>query len=265
MRKLGIAGLFGAFALLTAGAAQATAVTTFNADLANPASSGSDPNFYNGSGNPNGGFVVTTNNGIELGLRAKHRQDPNTLAPIGLTGNDGHIYSVPTGSQSATVTDRAWWNYEFSIDLRPNGVGSLTLADVLPYSTMTVIDNTQGQQQTVSLGSTWLDDSTWGPTGEDPSGLFGAGVDWGLQNSENPTFGDFPLASLYDMNANDFFTFILNVKNAAGDILATDWMGVRVGNADIPTSPTPEPLTLALFGAGLAGLGLMRRKGIFTT
>jgi hypothetical protein len=34
---------------------------------------------------------------------------------------------------------------------------------------------------------------------------------------------------------------------------------ILAGNA-IPNTDIPEPLTITLFGAGLAGLGLMRRR-----
>ncbi|MGC4083726.1 MAG: hypothetical protein QM736_16850 [Vicinamibacterales bacterium] len=86
-----------------------------------------DPGRDNGTGNPQGGFTVVTDNGIEIGLRAKHRQDPNVIH------TSTNVYDVQPGSQDGIVTNRAWWNYEWSIDLQPGAVGDLVLSDIFPY------------------------------------------------------------------------------------------------------------------------------------
>ncbi len=63
-----------------------------------------------GSGNPDTGWTTGTGTGgIELGLRAKNRDD-------GTTPNVNGIYSFPTGV-SASNPARALWNFEFSIDV----------------------------------------------------------------------------------------------------------------------------------------------------
>ena len=53
------------------------------------------PGWYNGtSPNPNGGFTVDTeSNGIEVGLRAKLRQNPNVI------NSSTNVYQVPAGSE----------------------------------------------------------------------------------------------------------------------------------------------------------------------
>jgi len=68
--------------------------------------------------------------GIEVGLRAKYR------GLNAVIDSPNKVYEVAAGVQSGT--SNALWNYEFSIDLRPNGVGSLTVADIAYFSTLTV-------------------------------------------------------------------------------------------------------------------------------
>jgi len=46
--------------------------TVFDGSLASP-SAAAFPGWYNGTGNPNGGFTIDLENGIELGLRVKLR------------------------------------------------------------------------------------------------------------------------------------------------------------------------------------------------
>ena len=59
----------------------------------------------------------------------------------------------------------------------------------------------------------------------------------------------------YDVNANDTYDFTLNLR--AGDrLLAADSIVVQAGTG----TPVPEPFTLSLFGAGLAGAAAMRHR-----
>jgi hypothetical protein len=251
--------------MILAGSARAD-VFTFDTTLASPNtnaatnapnSSSNNASWYNGSGNPQGGWTVDSANGIEVGLRAKYRQNPGVID----TPSDDYV--VVPGLQ--TGTNKAAWNYEFSIDLRPNGVGSLTIADISANTTLTVTDLTTGATNTIHLfDPTYApDDSGFGTTNgttgpdrinESPATLAAFEAGWGAQNSENATFGNWPLASLqaFNPNAADTYEFDLQVVTSAGAVLATN---------DIEVQVTPEPSAVILLGTMiLAAFVLGRRR-----
>ncbi len=60
-----------------------------------------------GSGNPNTGWTVDTDNGITLALRAKNRETASTSNTLG-------VYAEPAGLQAPNF-NRARWNFEFSV------------------------------------------------------------------------------------------------------------------------------------------------------
>ncbi|KRR27863.1 hypothetical protein CQ14_08465 [Bradyrhizobium lablabi] len=100
--SLGLIGL-GAALALTSFVSSASAVVTFNQNLAS--------GWTQGSGTSNGHFTVDSeDNGVELGLRASLR----FIGPITPTGN---LYIAPAGNSSG----KALWNFEFSVN-----PGSLT-------------------------------------------------------------------------------------------------------------------------------------------
>ena len=71
------------------------------------------------SGCINGGFTVSSDGTTELGLRA-------VLRGKGLAPEVANRYTVPLGTSGIY----ALWNYTFSIDTRPNGVGTATLSSM---------------------------------------------------------------------------------------------------------------------------------------
>lgn len=215
------------------------ASTSFDANLASPSGS-VFPGWYNGTGNPNGGFTIDLENGIELGLRAKLRQDPNVID----TPTD--IYDVPYGPQLSSPSHAAW-NYEFSIDLEPGGVGSLTLGDI--NASLTITDLTTSATATIDPLTYFNDDTGFGPSNKEKPQQT---TDWGAQNSENPAFASFPLASDYNEAAARTYLITLTVTNATGDTtLAADSIMVEV--------VTPEPATFGLIGIAMLAFGLARR------
>ena len=242
-------------------------IVSFDTTLASPNttaptnadnSSTNNSSWYDGTGNPQGGWTVDTNsaNGIEIGLRAKYRQVDSVIN----TPND--VYVVSPGLQSGT-TDAAW-NYEFSIDLRPNGVGALTLANI-SKSTLTVTDLTTGATNTVLLSALAGDDTGFGGGPGGASGTTGPdrvseasdptdfAAGWGAQNSENATFGNWPLAGLqgFNPNAADTYEFTLDVRNIDNAVIASDTMEVQV---------TPEPSSVILLATMILGAFVLARR-----
>src|SRR5579862_6463138 len=117
-KAIASAGLFSLISLASVTTAQAAPVTLYDASLTAP------PGWYDGSGNPNGGFTIVDDNGIELGLRAKYRQNPNVI------DTPNNVYSVVLGAETAATSggpsnpSDAAWNYEFSVNLNPTNLAS---------------------------------------------------------------------------------------------------------------------------------------------
>jgi hypothetical protein len=218
--------------LLFASSTQAAVV--YDVNLASP-DGGTTPGWYNGTGNPNGGFTVSTSNNVEIGLRAKMR------GSVSVIHTPNNIYYVQPGISTGT---RAWWNYEFSVNTRAGGVGTRTLGDILAEVTITDIS---AGTATVNMQTYWTDDTGVGAAGKHTPQV---ATDWGFQNSENPQFSDYPLFGAgYDVNANRTVQFDVVVKDANTlATLATDTMIVVV----------PEPASFSLLG--LAGFGFLRRR-----
>ena len=175
--------------LITGGSAHAA--ITFNQLLASPNALPADPglsnsstnsSWFNGSGNPQGGWVVDTDaaSGIELGLRAKQRG----AVPIYWTS--GNQYTAPTG----TNTGAAIWNYEFSIDVNPGGQGTNSLGGLLAAGdvfSLTITDS-EGDTGSVNPLTHWGDDSGYGHAPGvtmTSKGKPEVPTDWVAQNSEN--------------------------------------------------------------------------------
>lgn len=216
------------------GATGAQAATAYDADLASPG-------WYDGTGNPNGGFTVTTDNGIELGLRAKYRHNP---AVIHSSDNNYTVVAGPetlaTSGGNVSAPNRAAWNYEFSINL---GTSGYTLSNII--AELTISDLNAGTSITVDPLTHWSDNATSGNVG--------------AQNSQNATFGDFPLNAIpgytFDMNAINTYTFTLDVRDSSRTLLASDTINVNA--VPLPASAWGGMALLGVMG-GFAGLKRLR-------
>jgi hypothetical protein len=196
-------------------AASAQAAIVYDASLASP--NGIAAGWYDGTSvNPNGGFTIDDENGIEIGQRVKLRQSPNAIDPV------NNAYVVPAGSQIGAPT-RAAWNYEFAIDLRPGGAGSLTLENV--SAQLHLADLTTGVTATVNPLTYRSDDAGFGTGGK------------------------------YDMSAARSYELDLVVVNSATGVqLASNTILVNV--------ETPEPATLSFIGLGMASIAIFRKRAL---
>jgi hypothetical protein len=182
------------------------------------------PGVYYGSGNANGNFVVDTEGGVEIGLRAK-------LYQVGNITPSGNWYQVSTGLFSPT---RALWNFDFSVN-----PGAQSLAGTTALITIKDIGN----------GTT---------TSFDPSAIGdNAHSGNGYQNSENAIFGF--LGPLYSPFANDLFQFdfTLTGGNLTSPLAVEAF--VQVGSG-VPEPSTWAMMILGFAGVGFASYRRARRS-----
>ena len=141
-------------------ASAAQAGTVFNTSLADP------PGVFFGHGNFNTHYAVTTDDGIEIGLKSKIRGDASdSVDPV------GDAYTIGLGHLV---------NYDFAVD-----TGSTSFTDF--SAIISVLNVRTGQTNSFAVDPThFTDDSVSGNTFENSEQLAFAGV--GFSTAKNDTY-----------------------------------------------------------------------------
>ncbi len=198
----------------------------FNSELVN--------HTYYGTSNPQGGWTVSTGNGVEVALRAQYRYGDAVYTPTDdYSVQAGGCITDPCNTKGSNAT-LALWNYAFSIDLSGT---ALTLSDVAAYTTLTI---------TKMDGSATPPSFTFHPVSDITDNYF-LNTNHGAQNSEN--LGWTPIS--FSPTAGYEYDFTLNVGDASNSSLAS---------VDIEVQPTPEPSAIILFGTALFGAFTLARR-----
>lgn len=226
---------------MTAGLASASPVSFFDQNL--------NAGWTVGSGQTNGHFVgvrdsAFSGGGIELGLRAQQRfVGPYTPTLVNSNWGVLPMYTTTTGTSGP---NRATWNYDFSINYA-GGTGNLdnvTLRADRVSGNLTELNDFSGAGAGF-LSLPFDDDTT---PGADP-----------VQNSFNGGFGF--LSGGYNFSATGLYLITLSATEN-GQTVSTQML-VNVGNV---TVPTPEPVSLVVFGGLIVGgaAAVWRRKKAMT-
>lgn len=201
-------------------AANAHAATTFDANLA-------APGVYFGSGNPNGGFTVNTQNGVEMGIRAKIYQGA-VPTPI------GNVYNIALGNVVS-------WDWSFN----PSVIAPVSLAGLQSLMTIT----------NVATGGSF----SFNPflVADNATNALAPG---GFQNSWRMSFGFLNGLGGIGYNSNVDSTYRVD-WTTSGDAFGsmTDSIIVNQG-AGAPAVPEPASWMLLMVGFGVVGFAMRKRS-----
>ena len=233
------------------------------------------PDVIFGSGNANGAFTVDTNNGVELGLRAKLRFDAANNPQNIFNSNGDGTYSFaavlpPSGFGFAPgSTSTAIWNFEWAINSDVAGTSGVALDDLI-YEILIDFDPGLGTnfQAFDPINLAYADHAIGNNSTANGGGVSAPSNDTVAyaaliannnvaQNSWNMEFFDnagagFPFVG----DADGQYEFILKASDSNG-LLASTQISVIVGAG----APIPEPSSALLFGAVLLSVSWRVRRG----
>jgi len=183
------------------------------------------------------------------------------------------IYSTSTGTQPSnvgviTLTQNGANSVDVDVDLINSTYGFLNTGGPHTPFAFNLAGGTSGLSITFttppggiySKGTFTLDTAGGSNT---PYGAFGVAIDDSAGNgSSKAYYGDllFTLTRTGGLSTDDF------IANAGGYFFSADLTdgentGAQAWNVGIdPPAAVPEPVTMSLFGAGLAGMAAMRRR-----
>lgn len=199
------------------------------------------PGVYFGTGNANEYFVTNTASNIELGLGTLER----FVTPIAPITSTSSTYNVMTGTTTVAGKTGAAWDFEFSINTNANGTGDGTLAGIT--SSLCVQDVGAGTKNCFDPLAIPDDAHASSATAQNAEALQ-------FLDTTTPTDTRF-FDPAFNINANDTYIFTLSAFNADRILIDTVRMTDIAG-----TGAVPEPVSLSLFGMGIVGLGLVRRR-----
>lgn len=219
-RFLGLVAIATSF-FMSAGPAQAA--TTFDANLA-------APGVYFGSGNPNGGFTVNTQNGVEMAIRGKVYQGA-VPTPI------GNVYNIALGNVAS-------WDWSFN----PSVIAPVSLAGLQSLMTIT----------NVATGGSFSFNPFLVP--DNATNVLAPG---GFQNSWRMSFGFLNGVGGIGYNSNVDSTYRVD-WTTSGSAFGTLNNTIFVNQGAGAPAAVPEPSTwmLLLFGFGVVGYAMRRRSAV---
>lgn len=254
--------IFAMIAAVTLGMAGSASALSFDANVT--------PGVIMGDGIGVGSWTVDSNNGVELGLRAKLRFDASGDPQNLYFSNGDGTYNFDAGVAPTKAAPVGVWSFEWSINSNADGGPGVNL-DGLYYELR--LDSDPG------VGTIF---STFDPINGVNPGVGAVAWDHSIGTNATTSANDLiansaaNYASLiannnvaqnswqahwyipgFDPTVDGIYTITLAAFDpAGGQAISTTSIDVIVGAG----APIPEPATMTLLGLGLAGLGLRARK-----